>query len=286
MTTGEFTQFKAVSAMSLIDAIEAFKRIFYRLAPSWLFQAALALVHTISGTRAMGFFKYRRFRAMKNAASTQQAVRIDVAPILHPVYFRPGTSDVDMITENLIRKLYLYFTPPEPVRFIIDAGANIGDSTTLYLSAFPRATVVALEPDRSNFEILRLNCAGYGDRLLALNQGLWNKEAYLKVNQPDTHCRISVSEVLPTARYDCAATTIPAIMTLVNKHMIDILKVDIEGAETVVFGDTSDEWLCQVRRIFIEVHDAKGTQIVLERARKHNFAVKRYRSIYILYRES
>ena len=75
-------------------------------------------------------------------------------------------------------------------------------------------------------------------------------------------------------------------MTLAKRQMIDILKVDIEGAEAVVFGDTSDAWLGAVRRIFIELHDPEGNRIVLERARKHNFAVKCYRSIYVLYRES
>ena len=271
--------------MTYIDVVEALKRTFRRLVPPSAFHASLQVLHAISGARAMGLPQYRCFRAMRGAPSTGQLLSADIASLPHAICYRPGTSDIDMIMENLIRKQYLYFTPPEPIRLIVDAGANIGDSTALYLFSFPRAAVVALEPDHSNFEILQRNCAAYRDRVVLLNKGLWDKEAHLKVSQFCSHCTLSVSEVDPTAPYDCLATTIPAILQLTGKESIDILKVDIEGAEAVVFGDSSDAWLDRVRRIFIEVHNPVSARIVLERAKRHNFAVRRFRSLYILYRE-
>jgi FkbM family methyltransferase len=271
--------------MTHIDTVEALKRAFYQMAPPWAFRASLQVLHAISGARAMGLPQYRRFRAMRRATSTVQVLSADIASLPYAIWYRPGTSDVDMIMENVVRKQYLYFTPPEPISLIVDAGANIGDSTALYLFSFPRAAVVALEPDHSNFEILQRNCAAYGDRAVLLNKGLWDKEAHLKVSQSYSHCTISVSEVDPTAPYDCPATTIPAILQLTGKGLIDILKVDIEGAEAVVFGDSSDAWLDRVRRIFIEVHNSASARIVLERAKRHSFAVRCFRSLYILYRE-
>jgi hypothetical protein len=38
-------------------------------------------------------------------------------------------------------------------------------------------------------------------------------------------------------------------------HHVDILKIDIEGAELEVFSNGAEEWLSRVNLIIIETHD-------------------------------
>lgn len=44
-------------------------------------------------------------------------------------------------------------------RFVLDAGANVGLAARLFAALWPNATIVSLEPDRSNFAVLKLNAA-------------------------------------------------------------------------------------------------------------------------------
>src|SRR5262245_62031962 len=49
-------------------------------------------------------------------------------------------------------------TPP---RVIVDCGAHIGCTTVYFANRFPGATIYALEPEESNFELLKRNVAPY-----------------------------------------------------------------------------------------------------------------------------
>lgn len=56
-----------------------------------------------------------------------------------------------------------------------------------------------------------------------------------------------------------AAMTIDKIMKDYNIEKIDILKIDIEGAEREVFSDTSS-WLERVDSIIVELHERMKTE--------------------------
>ncbi len=51
------------------------------------------------------------------------------------------------------------------------------------------------------------------------------------------------------------AFTIPELIQSAGGGPIDILKLDIEGAEKVLFGPGCEDWLDSVRVIMIEMHD-------------------------------
>ena len=52
-----------------------------------------------------------------------------------------------------------------------------------------------------------------------------------------------------------AATTIPEILRQSSADKIDLLKLDIEGAELELFSCGSDVWLGHVRLLVLELHD-------------------------------
>jgi hypothetical protein len=67
----------------------------------------------------------------------------------------------------------------------------------------------------------------------------------------DHKLTMSVSDNNPTVR----VITLDDAVSLAGTEMIDLLKVDIEGAEAEVLGATSPSTFRRIRRIALEFHD-------------------------------
>jgi len=137
-------------------------------------------------------------------------------------------------------------------RYIIDAGAHIGLSSLLYTYHYRKAIIIALEPDRENFDLLVENTKT-SPNIRPLLGGLWNRRCFLSVSDPDYKgkCGLITQE---TSQPDIEGYAVPDLMLLYSFRHVDILKIDIEGAETVIFDHRSLEWLPKVNSIIIEVH--------------------------------
>jgi FkbM family methyltransferase len=142
---------------------------------------------------------------------------------------------------------------------IIDAGGNIG-SASIYLNiAFPKSRFIIVEPDIDNFEILSRNVAQNnfsGSKLV--RGGVWSKSSFLKIDRDfrdknDWSVRVLETEE-PT---ELKGYGILDLMTLGGFERIDILKIDIEGAEKEIFRDKqlASEFLKKTKFIAIEIHD-------------------------------
>lgn len=66
-------------------------------------------------------------------------VQVHIDQLQHPLYARAGTPDAVEIVHSVIREAYGKYLPDGEVKFVIDAGAYIGDATAWYLSKFPKA---------------------------------------------------------------------------------------------------------------------------------------------------
>jgi FkbM family methyltransferase len=208
-----------------------------------------------------------------------------VLPTLHhPIYVRPGTTDASEVVNNCIRQAYGVLFPPEPIRLIVDAGASIGDTTAWYLSKFPSATVIALEPAPDNYALLLKNCGPYGPRALPLNVALWPRSAKLAFCRSALADAHSVRDATSQRGATCEAVPVSALLRLVNADTIDIFKCDIEGAEIGVFSDQCDDWLPRVRSILIEVHSADAYVTVLAACSRHGFRHSTYRGLQVFWR--
>lgn len=169
------------------------------------------------------------------------------------VFLRPNTSDTSTYRQNLVAHEYSFRLPFEP-QTILDAGANIGMSSVFFANRYPSASIIALEPEPSNFRMLEKNVAVYPS-ITAIRAALWPREGQVSVVSPSGingnygNWGFTVSEGT-----GAPATTVPAIMHRFKEDRIDILKIDIEGAELNLFSG-SCEWLKQVRCVMIETHD-------------------------------
>ncbi len=160
-----------------------------------------------------------------------------------------------MFEEVLLDKQYDIIPPPEPIRFIIDAGANAGYTSVYYANRYPAARIIALEPDDSNFNILRQNTQAY-PQITPLKAALWVKPAKLKISNPSApNCAFQVEEVSQGDSL-IEAVTIEQLMRQHESGTISILKIDIEGAEKELFEHSScQSWLPHVSQLVIELHD-------------------------------
>jgi FkbM family methyltransferase len=175
---------------------------------------------------------------------------VRVPGIIHPVWIRVHTSDLWALQQVLIRREYECTFAGNP-KVIIDGGANIGTASIFYANRYPEARIYAVEPDPSNFMMLRKNTLNY-PAVTAVWGALWNKESSVKVAPPEafTHWGVRVVENGGTV----PSFTISSLMRSYALEFVDILKLDIEGAECEVLS-TSAEWIESIGMIAIETHD-------------------------------
>jgi FkbM family methyltransferase len=199
--------------------------------------------------------------------------KIALRPALYsrPVFFyvRRQSTDIVIFKEILYQQEYRYLTELQrklnlDVKYIIDAGANIGTATVYLKSVFPEAAIVSVEPEADNFAMLQKNIQVNGfDRVIPFKGGLWNKETWLEVKSGfrDRERELSffVTEVGESERTDNSilGITVEGIRAKWSFPRIDILKIDIEGAERYLFSNLADcrRILADVRILAIEVHE-------------------------------
>lgn len=182
--------------------------------------------------------------------------RTKFAGLRHPVYIRIGTTDASVLRQVFVLKQYDVACPIVP-KIIVDAGANIGLSAIFFANKYPDATIIALEPESSNFRLLQKNVAPY-PQIKPMHVALW--KANLQINVVDNHYghhAFQTMEGNPNGCLKCGlvqALTVDDIMSSMGLNSIDLLKIDIEGAEKEVF-ENSAKWIDKVEIIMAELHD-------------------------------
>lgn len=185
----------------------------------------------------------------------------DVRPmsIAYPVAIRPHSSDIDVFQQIFVEKEYACLDNMSQVRLIIDAGANVGYSSIYFLNKFPHSHIVAVEPDSKNYAMLQRNLSKYADRVTLLNAGIWSHKTQLVVQEaPYRDGRAwtkQVRECKNGEKPEMAGIDIGSILCHSSYDRVSLLKMDIEGAEAIVFAGAHHNWLSKIDAIVIELHD-------------------------------
>ena len=213
----------------------------------------------------------------------------------HPLLARPSSTDLKVFAQTFVSEPYACLDDVADVELIVDCGANVGFASAFLLSRFPKASLVALEPDPENFALLQRNLAPYGARATALQAGVWSHNTRLRiVDEPyrdgGAWAR-QVREVSAHETSDMEALDIPEILRRAGHDRISILKMDIEGSECVVFGATNvDAWLSRVDCLAVELHDdthfGRCTDIFSRAIADMGFSLSRSRELTIARRPS
>ena len=186
-------------------------------------------------------------------AGVPVAVRWEGAP--HPIWLRAGTSDISTFLMVLDGKEYDFAVDRPSV--IIDAGANIGLASIWFASKFPEARILAIEPEKSNYELLVRNVEPL-HHVTPIHAALWTHRGTLAIDDPrrEGSWAFQTRELadLPHSAESVSCLSLADLISEYDLGWIDLLKVDIEGAEKEVFSSPS-EWIGSVGAIAIELHD-------------------------------
>jgi FkbM family methyltransferase len=184
------------------------------------------------------------------------------------VSLRLGSSDISVFN-GIFRWLEYGWDLERAPRTIVDGGAYIGLSAIYFTLRYPGVRVIAVEASESNFNLLVRNTAAFPN-IEAVNAALWPQPGSLMLTDPGTGLwglqvtdasaqesrgQESTGQSRAAESQDSVrAITIPDILRDHQLDRIDLLKVDIEGAEKELF-DAPAPWLGQVDAICIELHD-------------------------------
>lgn len=255
-------------------ARDGLRSVARRLLRPAVYRIAADALNAAAVLRSEGFGGWRRLTAAPRPGETQRA--IELRGLDHALEFRPGTPDVGAIVQNLVRHEYGRLPPDFAPRLIVDAGGYIGDVSLYFLNRYPRASLITLEPDAANFELAARNLAPYGGRARLLRAGLWSRPATLRICGEFTAARLTEG----TGRgEEVPCTTLDTLLAGSEHEVLDLLKLDIEGAEEEVLLNRSEDWLRRTRALVVEFHSAGAATRCTRHLLARGYTGFRYRSL-------
>jgi FkbM family methyltransferase len=180
----------------------------------------------------------------------------------HLIHIRKKGSDFEVLEQVLFKEEYealvdIIKTNNIQVSTLIDAGANIG-LTTIYLKRyFPSLSAICIEPDVNNYNALVKNVKTYSN-VTVLNAALWHQKEDLSI---DTSFRggkdWSLSVTADGSGDLVQGLTVSDLIADFGLKTIDILKMDIEGAERFILNEQYNDisFLKLTKVVAIEIHD-------------------------------
>ena len=188
-------------------------------------------------------------------------ISVPLARFAAPLKLRYGTSDIAAFEKIFVWGEYA-IRHQGKAKTIIDCGANIGLSVIWFAARHPNARIVALEPDSENYALLLENTR-HLENLVTLRAGVWGRTCALTLANPGAASDSYQYNESPSS----SAEKIKAfdIETLRSNHQmetIDLLKMDIEGAEEFVFVDGCNKWLAVTSQLVIEIHNTRARRAI------------------------
>jgi FkbM family methyltransferase len=168
---------------------------------------------------------------------------------------RGGSSDPEVCIQHFGRRELLDISYPNDIKKILDFGANIGVSATVFRHLFPTADILAVEMNQENFKILKENFLN--DKKTYLVEGaVWSVSG--EIDQIDVgigEWALRVGSYPGTIVSKVRSFTFSELCTMYQIDKVDVLKMDIEGAEVDVLGSSWRDILGRTRLLILEVHD-------------------------------
>jgi FkbM family methyltransferase len=168
--------------------------------------------------------------------------------------FRFRSCDLSAIDETLIRGEYQFIVPiieSIDAPLILDVGMNIGDFSILAVALNPSSLIVGIEADGATATLAQSNHPpGHKGLWTVHHRAAWqnNDQIYLEAAAASVSNRVSEVGHVPVRGIDLAT-----LWSLLPREEVDIMKIDIEGAEEV-FLFSQPEFLDKVRHLIIEIH--------------------------------
>ena len=196
------------------------------------------------------------------------------------IYWRPK-FDFGVMTHFFTPQID-FDTKNDKPNIIFDIGANIGIETFRFRKLFPFSKIISIEANKENFNILKKNL-DQDKNVVTLNLGIWNEKTKLKLKKSNKNSSQSFSyEKLDSNEKGeefIDADTIQGVIDKFSISEIDILKIDVEGAENFIFDNSCDFWISKVKTIIAECPDSDApftTIKIFESFKRNNLFFNTY----------
>ena len=152
------------------------------------------------------------------------------------------------------------FTPKEGDT-VIDIGAHIGRYTiTSSKQVGKTGTVVAIEADPDNFQLLKRNIALNNlTNVLPLNYAVFSTRTRMKLYEQSASAKynsLMLTRAAKTKNYvEVNADTLDSILKLNEVNQVNWIKIDVEGAEFEVLKGSTKTLSTDNVSLFIEIHN-------------------------------
>lgn len=200
----------------------------------------IGFVHTIKSVISLLFIKY--------------GIKDKIATLNSEAFLRKGTSDIACYRQIFMDGEYEIPIPFEP-KIILDLGANIGLFALRMQEKFQHCRIIAVEPEIGNFKQLQKNTHKLKN-IKTYNKAIWSHSGELFIEMSTNLGEWGASTTTSPSNQKIEAITINNLFELESIELIDVVKIDIEGAEEKVF-ENAEEWISKTRIIIIELHDWK-----------------------------
>ena len=143
-----------------------------------------------------------------------------------------------LFEEIFFRNIY-YFEAETDNPFICDCGANVGISVLYYKKLYPNCKILAFEPDRRAFRLLKANVrANYFKNVRLINSAIYNKKGFIKFYYDKAHPESISMSIKKGGRKFTSVRKVPTVLlSSYLKERVDFLKMDIEGVEDSVINE-------------------------------------------------
>jgi len=134
---------------------------------------------------------------------------------------------------------------------ILDIGANIGLASLFFHRRYPQSRIVAFEPDSELFKLLRENLNGL-ERIETRRAAISDTDGEVTFFRSGD----DAGSILANSKNRYPEESVPCrkLSTILKEFdRIDLLKLDIEGAEALAIIEASSLLHC-VDRLFVEFH--------------------------------
>lgn len=161
-------------------------------------------------------------------------------------FLRVRSSDALVFKQIILMKelepAFLYFKNKNIFpKLMLDGGGNVGFSSRYMLALFPDLQSLIIEPNKENAEMIRKNLPP--NRYYLLEQAIWFETGIVfpdkekNKSESDWGFSVHASPAQEEEDWECGikANTIRSILEYHGSGIPEYLKLDIEGAEEVVF---------------------------------------------------
>lgn len=177
---------------------------------------------------------------------------------------RPASSDLYVLGEVFWEQVYApKWKQVKAPDVVLDLGANIGAFSVWAARRWNPGKIVAVEMETDNFTLLQENIRlnGLCEKVIPVKVCIWDENGQVGIMKHSFNH--GMHQGCPDTREGgVAALTMERLLDTVNVSKVDILKMDIEGAEERIFNGKNERLFAgAVGFLLAELHPTRGVRV-------------------------